>query len=225
MNQSTKENFSPEPQPNSEQNADDISVSPSTANATLAAGRLIEGYPAYPIYKFNFRWSQDGVQDEKYPKWHEGLPEGRTWNGTGFNKMFKEEKTQEWLNAYAANWWANYIIKQQQDSKIKNPELVKIEAVFSEYETWYLTWFQHETFDIAQTDDEALRSFETFVTRKEILNERQQVIDGNDAYCLMGAEDRYRWHGAEPNGDKNDYSPAPCRCKFCKEQDVIRIAH
>ena len=41
----------------------------------------------------------------------------------------------------------------------------------------------------------------------------------------MGAEDRWRWHGAEPDGKPTDYSPAPCRCKFCKEQGVIRIAH
>ena len=41
----------------------------------------------------------------------------------------------------------------------------------------------------------------------------------------MGAEDRWRWHGAEPSGSNEDHSPAPCRCKFCKEQGVIRIAH
>lgn len=179
----------------------------------------------YPIYTFNLKWSQEGKQDEKYSNRHTDLPPGRIWNGTSFNKMFKEEKSQEWLDSYIKDYWEKYIENQIKLGKVKNPELVKIEAKFKERESWYLTWFQHETFDIGQTDKEVLESFERFVTRKEILNEVSQVKEGKDAYCLMGAEDRWRWHGAEPNGEQSDHSPPPCRCSGCKKHGVIRINH
>ncbi len=40
----------------------------------------------------------------------------------------------------------------------------------------------------------------------------------------MGAEDRWRWKGREPNGGDDESDP-PCRCKFCKKQGIIRIGH
>lgn len=190
---------------------------------TIHEQLLIDGFPAFPIYKFSFRWTQDGVQDPNYPKWHEGLPPGRIFNGTGFSKMFMEEKTQEEIDKIASDWWEKYIAEEK--NAALHPELVKMKASFFEHETWYITWFQHETFDTGQSDQEVLQSFEKFVTRKEMLNERQRMNDDTDAYCLMGAEDRWRWHGAEPGGDGGDRSPAPCRCKHCKEQGVVRIAH
>lgn len=164
----------------------------------------------YPIYNFLFSWTQDGVQDPKHPNWYVGLPEGRIHNGTGFSKMFKEDQSQETLDQYAKDWYDKYIVRE--DKEIINPELVKITAEFSEYETWFLTWFCHETIDNGQTDEEVLESFERFVCRKEKL--------GRENHCLMGAEDRWRWHGGT-----DDNTPPPCRCEFCKEQGVLRIGH
>jgi len=39
----------------------------------------------------------------------------------------------------------------------------------------------------------------------------------------MGAEDRWRWRGFGDDGKEE--TSAPCRCKACKEQGVVRIAH
>lgn len=184
----------------------------------------------YPIYTFSAHWSQDGKQDMNYPKWHEGLPEGRIWNGTSFSKMYKEEKTQEELDIIVKEWWEKLIEKKD---NIINPELDYLKSEFKGYETWYLSWFQHETFDDGQTDEEVLQSFADYVDRVQRKNHDIDMEFGDDysekykhGYkALMGAEDTWRWHGAEPDGKPEDYSPAPCRCKFCKEQGVIRIAH
>jgi hypothetical protein len=54
MNQSSIENFQPEPKHNSEQKADNISVSPSIANAVLAAVRCVDIEIAI-MKEFDFR--------------------------------------------------------------------------------------------------------------------------------------------------------------------------
>ena len=187
----------------------------------------------YPIYSFAAKWAQDGEHDPKYPNWHKGLPEGRTWNSTSMTKMCKEEKTEEELKAIADEWWEKVLSTSEKEgrSAIINPKIESLTYKLKEHETWDLSWFQHETFDVGQTNEEVLKSFEEYVRRAEEKNreiERQYPEDKyyeNGHRALMGAEDRWRWHGAEPNGESTDHSPAPCRCKFCKEQGVIRIAH
>lgn len=186
----------------------------------------------FPIYSFSARWSQDGKQDPEYPKWYEGLPEGRIWNSTSFSKMFKEEQTQEFLDNYIKEWWDKYV-KNKNEGKfpIINPELQYLKAEFKEWEVWVLTWFQHETFDIGQTNEEVLKSFSNYVYRVKSKNEKiERNFPESEWYqngykTLMGAEDHWRWHGSEPDGKPNDHSPAPCRCRFCKEQGIIRIGH
>ena len=187
----------------------------------------------YPIYSFSARWSQDGKWDGEYPKWHEGLPEGRIWNSTGFSKIYKEEKTQEELDAIAKEWWERMISRKEKDEKhpIINPELDHLKAEYKENEVWVLTWFQHETFDVGQTDEEALESFQNYVDRVQANNEKIERSMPEDEWykngykTLMGAEDRWRWRGANEKGEYSEDAPAPCRCKFCKEQGLLRIAH
>lgn len=187
----------------------------------------------YPIYSFSAKWSQDGEHDLKYPYSYKGLPNGRIWNSTSFSKMYKEEKSKEELDAISKEWFEKFIKTKNEEGKhsILNSEILYLKIEFKKFDTWNLTWFQHETFDEGQTDEEALRSFEDFVTRIEDKNRKiENAYPEDDWYkqghqCLMGAEDRWRWCGAEPNGELNDRSPAPCRCKFCKEQGVIRIGH
>jgi hypothetical protein len=186
----------------------------------------------YPIYSFSAKWSQDGVQDSNYPKHYEGLSEGRIWNGTQFYKMFKEEQTQEQLDEYVKNWWEEFIKNRKEENRpILNPILKHLTSKYVCHETWVLNWFQHATFDTGQSNEEVLESFNKYVDRIQENNERiecqypEELWHEKGHLCLMGAEDRWRWHGAEPNGGPNDHSPAPCRCKHCKEQGVIRIAH
>lgn len=184
----------------------------------------IGNYQAFPIYSVSFSWEQDGEHDPNYPDrfmYKDMLP-GRIRNSMSHNFMFKEE-----LNESELNIKINEFIKRFIDSKHNIQNVTNINFKFKlKYETWNLTWFQHETFDIGLTDKEYLQSFEEFVRRYEhIQNHMPGEPYPENYHCLMGAEDRWRWHGAEPNGESNDRSPAPCRCKFCKEQGMIRIAH
>ena len=164
----------------------------------------------YPIYSFSAKWSEKGDTEKykDYPNWTVGLPEGRIWNSSDFTKMFKEDQSQESLDAYLKDWWDKYILLDK--NKDNELELLYLKVEFKERESWNLTWFSHETFDIGQTDEEVLDSFEQFVSRR---NSDQ----------LMGAEDRWLWSGA-PDKDGNA-TPAPCRCEHCKAQGLIRINH
>ena len=191
----------------------------------------------YPIYSFSARWSQDGIWDEKYPLWYEGLPEGRIWNSTGFSKMFKEEQSEEQLDVILKDWWKNMLIEKNKPNDngtvtnhpIINPEIDYLKARYKCHETWVLTWFTHETFDIGQTDEEVIKSFERYIRRVEERNwEIERTYSEDDWYkngheTLMGAEDRWRWRGGANKDDEND--PYPCRCEHCKKQGVLRIAH
>jgi len=178
----------------------------------------------YPIYRFSARWSEISTKSyEDYPNWKKGLPSDRIWNSTSFTKMYREDMDINELEGWFMEWWDEYLSKK--DNEDKAMKLLSLKVEYVEHETWHLTWFQHETFDNGQTDEEALESFDSFVRRKEVLNDRSQFEKGEDTYCLMGAEDRWRWHGVEPNGESDDRSPAPCRCRHCKEQGMIRIVH
>lgn len=179
---------------------------------------LINDEIAYPIYSISAKWSQKGIQDPQYPNLHIDLPAGRIWNSSGFSFMSKEKLSDAELTIKATEWWTKFL--DNKNNTINEVDNLILNGKFVRYETWVLTWFQHETFDIGQTDNEALNSFEQYVRRHEHLPYKHP-----ENICLMGAEDRWRWHGAEPNGEPNDHSPAPCRCKFCKEQGKIRIGH
>ena len=166
----------------------------------------------YPIYKFNAVWVQD-CDPKKYEElpenWKIDLPINRFRNSTSGSKMFKEEPSQEELDKFIKDWWDKY----SKSDKLKdlNVELETLNIEYKEHESWIIEWFGHKTFDVGLTDDEVLSSFERFVRRKEEL--------GEDKYCLMGANDRWRW-----KGETEEHSP-PCRCKHCKDQGVVRISH
>ena len=157
----------------------------------------IDGELAYPIWYVSVKWIEDGEQDLEYSKWYEGLPEGRIYNSTGYYKMCKEDKTQSEIEQDAIEWF----------NKLKNNEEYCDKNVSDEqftYEVWCLTRFCHHTFDTSQTDQEALDSFERFIRRMEDMNKRNghYYNERNDFsllpyYCLMGAEDRWRWYGGD----------------------------
>lgn len=179
----------------------------------------------YPIYSIIAKWIQNVDQSKYTPgsRAIEDVPEGRIRNSISFSKMYKEEQTQEQMDAVAKDWWERYILEDK--NKDLQFELVELTAKYKEHESWMLTWYQHQTFDTGQTDQEALDSFERFVSRYE----DQQDLDypyPENYHCLMGAEDRWRWSGGDEEGKQpNGQLPPPCRCKYCKEQGVIRISH
>ena len=174
----------------------------------------IEGEQAYPIYTILVKWSQDIIKkDRKLSDWQiEGLPEGRAWNSIRYIKMYKDEQDVAALQKKVES----VIIPKFFESKnIMNPSEIKVIAEFTRYETWCLEWFCHWTFDNGRSNEEYLASFARFVTRMENLPENE--------YCLMGAEDRWRWKGTTNDG-KGTTLP-PCRCDHCKKAEVVRINH
>jgi hypothetical protein len=118
--------------------------------------------------------------------------------------MLKEELTEDALNKKALDWWDNLI----KSEKYKDTEFLDaVPAGKLEYKApWCLTWFCHQTFDIGLTDEEYLESFYDYVNTTK--NQ------------LMGAEDRWRWHG-----ENNDRQNPVCRCEHCKKHGLIRIGH
>jgi hypothetical protein len=189
---------------------------------------IINNEKAFPIYSFSVKWSVDGIQDSKYPNRYKDLPDGRVWNSTNFDSMFKTKKTKQQLNNYFNNWWDKYKLKFQNVSDLS------VTIKFKEYEVWLIEWFSHLTFDIGKSNNEILKSFQNFIDRKIKINYENGHYGteyNKDSklpyYCLMGAEDRWRWHAANENGESGDpeNNLPPCRCKFCKEQGVVRIGH
>jgi hypothetical protein len=163
----------------------------------------------YPIYRFEARWTEKRVKMHDYDDTH-GLPATRFWNGTGFSRMFKEDQTRKQLDIVLLEFWQKY------ERKGEEIELFSLHAELERRETWCLTWFSHYTFDVGQTDEEALDSFQSYVNRMLSIQDKDGIP------TLMGAEDRWRWCGGGPDDER---MPAPCRCKYCKEQGVLRIGH
>lgn len=184
----------------------------------------------FPIYQLTAKWIEDGEHNEIYVGDNLGLPKGRTWNSIASKNIIKkEEMNHHELGLYAYEWWNKF--KNSDKYKDKNVELVTCDMRYLEHEVWCLTWFQHETFDIGKTDEEVLKSFQEFVSRKQELNRKNGHQENDRNYdskkpfhCLMGAEDRWRWKGVV-EGDADAQTEPPCRCKHCKEQGMIRIGH
>ncbi len=184
----------------------------------------IDGETAFPIFSVRVNWLQDGEHDARYPNWYIGLPQGTISNGTSWHVMKKEPVTLEQIQLEANEWWGKY----SEEKRIPNIRDLKLEVKYFKNEVWNCVWFSHMTFDLGQDDKQILESFSKFVIRMEVLNEKLCYEQGisfsynetpKGGYCLMGAEEKFRWRG-EKDGDS-----APCRCVGCKKHGVIRINH
>lgn len=159
--------------------------------------------PVYPIYEVTLQWNEDG------------LPEGMSNNLAQGQIMKKEPVAIEELEKEVAQRW-----EKDNKNHVKNRRNLQVEVKFLRHESWCLNWFGHQTFDVGQTDEEVLASFERFVARNEW---RQRLSTSDENYmCLMGAEDRWRWSGFDNDGNRID---PPCRCDGCRENGLIRIVH
>ena len=202
--------------------------------------REIEGEKAYPIYSLGVEYACDGEHKPEYPNWHEGLPEGRIWGGSSVNDhMLKEVPSHPQMLKLLSERWERVVIKAAEPgNKHANPSPARLAYRFLRWETWCLTWFSHYTFDVGQSDAAVRASFDRFVERMERLNREESHpgepytdTDGKtwtpwvEPYCLMGAEDRYRWCGSTTGDEKGERTDPPCRCPHCKAQGVIRINH
>lgn len=186
---------------------------------------LLKGEKVYPLYFVEVRWSVDidrDVSDYGEP-WFTGLPRGRIWESTSWYEMPKQARPlHEIARETTETWWSKY------KHKGGNPSEPVIKVEFIRWETWSISWFAHWTHDIGFDDQQVLRSFSFFVMRMEELNQREvKIVNGyrQEPYCLMGAEDRYRWYGRTTGHQDDEQTDAPCRCPCCKEQGVVTIGH
>ncbi len=193
---------------------------------------LLPGEKVYPIFDLRARWTQDMTDRGTNPApWQIcGLPAHRIWNGCSWYEMPKLEESagsDGWAIAREsmAAWWSKYKVNEK--NRDLNLADLRFTVTFQRWEVWCMQWFQHWTWDIGLSDEEVLESFGRYVFRTELLNERERGHPNyrlEPAYCLMGAEDRYRWRGSK-TGAPDDRTDPPCRCPHCKEQGVVRIAH
>jgi hypothetical protein len=141
---------------------------------------MIDGEQAYVIWEVQLKWSQDIPKDRcLLPAQIEGLPEGRMWDHAKWFAMPKtkvEDSLEEIARAVMEGQWSDI----QDEGGFWNPSDPKIEATIVHQEVWCPNMFSHWTWDIGQSDEEALASFNRFAVRH------------NDKYCPE--ETRLIWH-------------------------------
>jgi len=154
-------------------------------------------------------------------------PDGWCINGFSFKRLASKHEIKAPLSILR-EWCRRAIGKSAKYRKVRKV-VMKAELIMRA--EWWLSWFQHETFDVGQTNEDALSSFRHYVWWAEGQGKRYvRGEDGNLLYDLpvvqlMGAEDDWRWCGSEPDGENDARSDPPCRCKHCKRQGLIRIGH
>ena len=187
--------------------------------------RTIDGERAWALFSMSAYYERDWNDEWTHEPsdWQtDGMPKGRikdrtTWWKRGFREWPDEGELTKWSRRLWDNSLANPTTEKY---AIVNPSNVMLVATFRGWAVWWLTWFQHVTFDVGLSDQDVLASFQRYCDRET----RKAYHAGKDV-CLMGAEDHWRWCGAEPDGDNESRSPPPCRCKHCKKHGLVRIAH
>lgn len=161
----------------------------------------------FPIYKFSARWNQDDYQN----------------NGTYTSRMYRTKPSPDELVDDLNKWWSSIVnnAEARQDKiaiKDKHPELLDLRIEFYEENTWCIQWFSHMTYNKFETEQEVFRSFYKFVQEKLPLHinagESSEYLKAHPelkTYCLMGAEDSWRWK--------------LCDCENCKKEGITAILH
>lgn len=154
----------------------------------------------YPIYRLSAVWDQDG-----YPN-----------NSSSSDVIFREELLPGQLITQARKFWTSCMNHKQ--LRELHPILKSLEMKFLGYDSWALLWFSHVTFVDGRTDEELLQSFREFVheklpfQRNSDLDAETRRLHGLETYCLMGADDEWRWKG-------------PCHCEHCVKLGRTIITH
>lgn len=198
----------------------------------------INGRPAWPIWSVSVSHLEEGAPSEDAPEWEKDAPEG--WHRcsrsakSGAFQLVRTVTAQDLLEKAEGLW--EWLLEEKQEDGTAHPARKSPRAVFRFYgfDTWWGTWFSHETFRAGLPEDEVLRSFREYVDRVNGYNREHGdrsmaratefggiIYDG--PICLMGAEDEWRWTGQrDADGDR---TPAPCQCDHCVAQGVYRIGH
>lgn len=169
----------------------------------------------YPVYRFDI-WYEITHPMTKYD---DMVPvvENSAWH-----RQYREPPTPEKLEDEIHKFWLAMLTAERSGGQMptmadRGAKLVGYSVTMVEIETWYQIWFQHASLNAHLSDNELLESFRQFVNRKRDADFNLRVLrgprqEGVEYYCLMGAEDHWRWKG-------------PCRCEHCQEQGVVRIDH
>lgn len=104
-----------------------------------------------------------------------------------------------------ANDFDEYLKLNKKKKSFNNIRLKEVSIKFDRFDSWCRGWFYHTSFNILLSDKQLIDSFEEYIDRM-----KKEKPD----FCLMGANDYYRWE------DKGI-----CRCKYCKKLGIVRIDH
>ena len=199
---------------------------------------MMHDHPKYAIYSGSVTYDRELMSYDIASKWDRtercaNLPRHRIrdhsdWSGWIYRQDPGLEVVQERLREVWGNYLSDPECQRSPEFVPREPQNVEFVVELDGHEEWVLTWFSHQTFDVGQSDAEALASFQSFLDRKGVrmnyghdpyLNTQSR----KDDYCAMGAQDRWRWSGAF--NDDGDRTTAPCRCDGCKKVGMIRINH
>lgn len=197
----------------------------------------MEEYPRYAIYRASATYhrelmSYDLSGNRDISQRCDGLARHRIRDRTDWHGwIYREDPGLDVVRENTSKVWGRYISdpasQRLPDFVPREPRDVEFFAECVEHEEWVLTWFSHQTFDVGQSDAEVLSSFQRFLDRKGVrMSDRyghSHYDRGDDGYCAMGADDRWRWAGALD--DQGNMTTPPCRCAGCKKVGMIRINH
>ena len=190
----------------------------------------------YPIYRITL-WYTVEHPTKYHDRYGHTLRPAEPTESLVFDKMYPHHPSRESLAADVARFWLLNLTAQRGSLPSladQGAKLLGYEIEFRGYEAWCSEWFGHYTLNTHLSDQELLQSFANFVARKrqadwnlqhlsltsedkdeptEMLYLGQPVrLYPTEYYCLMGAEDRWRWKG-------------PCRCEHCQRLGIVRINH
>lgn len=147
----------------------------------------------FPVSRIALNWHQPGLE---------------TPNGISIYTMYDVKEHD--INLATDDAWKLW---QDQVERYEGSTLIRMNSKYLGMFEWCLGWFNHWTFLKDRSDEELLESFRRHVEEMQRSNYKARFNGAEyDPWCLMGAEDRYRWEG-------------PCHCVHCSEANVTRMVH
>lgn len=152
---------------------------------------------AYPVWRIHARWNNKEYQN----------------NGTSFIITNRRNYSIDTMQRRAEKWFKKYIKDKYPNEKI---EPILLEVEYFGKETWSGSWFSHISLNRFETEKEAFESFQRYMNtlkQKDYSDpySGMYITKSGQEYCVMGAEERYRW--------------VYCDCKICKRKGITLIKH
>lgn len=150
----------------------------------------------YPVWVISARWNNRDYQN----------------NGTSFNISHRIKYSDKVMLDKANKWWKKYCLKKYPN---EIPELLELKCEYVGNFAWYMVWFCHKSLNRFETEEEAFKSFRNYFYNLKKVKTYDNLDNTYKAkefeYCVMGAEDEWRWKY--------------CQCKTCKRLKQTIINH